>query len=80
MAASLLGRQPRSRGTSASEDKAEGKDKRDIRTTSEKIRTKGTQTWTPQKENNAEWGESFILKQTHFTVNIDMQQHGNILT
>jgi hypothetical protein len=23
----------------------------------------------PQKENNAQWRESFILKQTHFSVN-----------
>lgn len=41
---------------------------------------KGAQTWEPQKENNVEWGESFILKQTRFSVNNDMQQHGNILT
>jgi hypothetical protein len=34
----------------------------------------------PQKENNAEWRESFILRQTHFNVNNDMQQHGNILS
>jgi hypothetical protein len=40
---------------------------------------KGAQTWTLQKENNAEWRESFILKQTHFSVNNDMQQHGNTL-
>jgi hypothetical protein len=41
--------------------------------------TKGAQTWEPQKENNAEQ-ESFILKQTHFRVHGDLQQHGNILT
>jgi hypothetical protein len=31
-----------------------------------------TQTWMPQKENE-EWSESFILKQTHFSMNNDMQ-------
>jgi hypothetical protein len=41
---------------------------------------KGAQTWTPQKENKMEGRESFILKQTHFSVNNDMQHHGNILT
>jgi hypothetical protein len=34
---------------------------------------KGAQTLTLQKENEAEWRESFI-------VNSDMQQHGNILS
>jgi hypothetical protein len=43
--------------------------------TSENIYTTGAQTWTPQKENNAEWRESFFLKQRHFSVNNDMQQH-----
>jgi hypothetical protein len=41
---------------------------------------KEAQTWTLQKENNAHWRECFILKQTHFSVSNDMQQHGNILT
>jgi hypothetical protein len=48
--------------------------------TSENIHTKEAQTWTPQKENNAERRESLILKQTHFSVNNDMQRQGNILT
>jgi hypothetical protein len=43
--------------------------------TNENIYTAGAQTWTPQKENNAEWSGSFILKQTHFSVNNDKQQH-----
>jgi hypothetical protein len=51
---------------------------RDIRPATENIHTKGAQAWTPQKENNAERRESFILKQTHLSVNNDM--HGNILT
>jgi hypothetical protein len=47
---------------------------------SENTYTKGVQTWTPKKVKNAERRESFILKQTHFNVNNDMQQqHGNIL-
>jgi hypothetical protein len=33
------------------------------------------ETLTPQKENNAEWRDSFILKQTYFNVNNDVQQH-----
>jgi hypothetical protein len=41
---------------------------------------KGAQSWTPQKKNNAERKESFVLKQTRFSVNSNMQQHGNILT
>jgi hypothetical protein len=41
---------------------------------------KEAQTWTPQKENNAEPRESFVLKQTHFSVNNDMQQHGYTMT
>jgi hypothetical protein len=41
---------------------------------------KGAQTWALQKENNMEWRESFILRQTQFSVNNSMQQHGNILT
>jgi hypothetical protein len=32
-----------------------------------------TETWMPEKENNAEWRESFILRQIHFSVNNDMQ-------
>jgi hypothetical protein len=32
---------------------------------------KGAQTWMPQKENNVERKESFILKQTYFSVNND---------
>jgi hypothetical protein len=80
MAASLRGRQSRSSRTSADEDIAEGKDKRDIRPTSEKICPKVTQIWTTQKENNAERGESLMLKETYFNVNIDTQQRGNILT
>jgi hypothetical protein len=36
----------------------------------------GAQTWTPQKETNVEWRESFILQQTYFSVNNNMQQHG----
>jgi hypothetical protein len=32
---------------------------------------KGAQTWTKQKENNAERIESFGLRQTHFNVNND---------
>jgi hypothetical protein len=51
-----------------------------IRRTSENTHTKGAQTWTPQKENNAEQRGSFVLKQTYFDVNNDMQQHGNTLT
>jgi hypothetical protein len=39
-----------------------------------------TETWTPKNENNAGRKESFILKETHFSVNNDMQQHANILT
>jgi hypothetical protein len=41
---------------------------------------KGAQTWTPQKENKAEWKLSFILRQIYFSANNDMQQHENILT
>jgi hypothetical protein len=48
-------------------------DTKDILPTSENTRTKGTQTWTPQKKNNAERRESFILRQTYFSVNNDMQ-------
>jgi hypothetical protein len=42
---------------------------------SENIHMKGTQTWTLEKENNVEQREreSFILRQTHFSVNNDMQ-------
>jgi hypothetical protein len=29
----------------------------------------GAQTWTPQKANNTEQRDSFILKQTHFNEN-----------
>jgi hypothetical protein len=32
-----------------------------------------TETLMPEKENNAEWRESFILKQTYFSVNNYMQ-------
>jgi hypothetical protein len=32
-------------------------------------------TWMPQEENNVELRESFILRQTYFSVNDDMQQH-----
>jgi hypothetical protein len=46
---------------------------RDIHTTSKNVHTKGAQAWTLQKENNVEWGESFILKQTYFSVNNNMQ-------
>jgi hypothetical protein len=45
----------------------------DIRLTSENIRTKEAQTWTQQKETNAERRESFVLRQTHFSVNNDMK-------
>jgi hypothetical protein len=34
---------------------------------------KGAQTWTPEMENNAGRRESFSLKQTHSSVNKDMQ-------
>lgn len=37
-------------------------------------------TWTLQKKNNTEWRESFILRHSHFSVNNDMQEHGNTLT
>jgi hypothetical protein len=55
---------------------------RDICPTRENIHTKGAQTWTPQKEINAKQRERererqrerVILKQTHFSVNNDMQQ------
>jgi hypothetical protein len=53
---------------------------RDIRPTSENIHTKEAQTWTPQKENNAERRESFVLKQTRFSVNNDNAIARNILT
>jgi hypothetical protein len=33
-----------------------------------------------KKENNSERRESFILKQTQFSVGNDMQQYWNILT
>jgi hypothetical protein len=33
--------------------------------TGENTHTKGAQTWKPQKENNMEWRECFILKQTY---------------
>jgi hypothetical protein len=39
-----------------------------------------TGTLTPKTENNAERRESLILKQTHFSVNNGIEQHGNILT
>jgi hypothetical protein len=40
-----------------------------------------TETWTPKNENNTEWRDSFLLKETHFSVKNDMQQqHGNTLT
>jgi hypothetical protein len=42
---------------------------RGIRPAGGNIHTKGPQTWTKQRENNAERKESFILKQTHFSVN-----------
>jgi hypothetical protein len=48
--------------------------------TSEGIYTKGAQTCTQQEEKKKSGTESFILKQTYFSVNNDMQQHGNILT
>jgi hypothetical protein len=44
-----------------------------IRPTSENTHTKGAQTWTAQKENNAERKESFVVRQTCFSVNDDMQ-------
>jgi hypothetical protein len=34
----------------------------------------------PQEENNAEQRKGLILKETHFSVNNDMQQHVNIST
>jgi hypothetical protein len=55
-------------------------DTRDMRPTTESKHTKEAQTWTQQEEKNAERRESFILKQTHFSVNSDMEQHGNTLT
>jgi hypothetical protein len=48
--------------------------------TSENIHTKGTQTWRPQTENNAERSESFVLRQPHFSVNDDNATAWNILT
>jgi hypothetical protein len=39
-----------------------------------------TETWMPQKENKKERRESFILKETHFSMKKDMKQHGNTLT
>jgi hypothetical protein len=50
---------------------------RDIRATNENIYTQGAETWTPQKENNADRRE-FCSKQTHFSVNSDIQHHGKI--
>jgi hypothetical protein len=32
----------------------------------------------PQKKNDVEWREFY--SQTHFSVNSNMQQHGNVLT
>jgi hypothetical protein len=46
---------------------------RDICTTSENKHTKEAQTWILQKENDVEQIESFILKQTHFSVKNDMR-------
>jgi hypothetical protein len=42
-----------------------------MRPTSEHTHTKRAKTWTPQKEENAEWRESFVHRQTHFSVNND---------
>jgi hypothetical protein len=39
------------------------------RPTNQNIHMKGVQTWTPQKENNVERRECFVLKQTYFIVN-----------
>jgi hypothetical protein len=44
-----------------------------MRPTNENKHKKGAQLGTPKKENNAEWGEGFILEQTHFIVNNNMQ-------
>jgi hypothetical protein len=41
---------------------------------------KGAYTWTPQKETNVEQRESFVRKQTHLSVNSNIQQHWNMLT
>jgi hypothetical protein len=42
---------------------------RDIHPASENMHMKGAQIWMLKKENNTYRRESFILKQTHFTVN-----------
>jgi hypothetical protein len=44
-----------------------------IRPTSENKHTKGAQIWTPLNENNVEEERVFVLRQTHISVNYDVE-------